>query len=203
VIRLISHELNNSLAPIQSLTHSAKKIINQQADNEMLLDILETIDRRSKHLHAFIEKYAKYARLPEPLKTNVDMDKFILSLEKICDIPIETENLARQAFFDPIQIEQVVINLVKNARESEGDNQAIRINISADSEGLIFTIKDRGKGMTEEQLKQSLLPFFTTKPSGSGLGLALCSDIINAHNGRLKLYNRENGGLTVIFVIPV
>jgi len=204
VIRLISHELNNSLAPIQSLTNSANKIVSKLSDNEMLVDILNTIDRRSKHLHQFIEKYAKFSRLPNPMKRQVNVENFITSLEKICaiKIKIESEISSEDVKFDSSQIEQVIINLIKNAKESGGDESEVESEIKLSSNNFLFRVKDRGKGMKEEQLTQALLPFFTTKNTGSGLGLALSNEIVNAHDGRLRLYNRPQGGLVVEFEIP-
>ena len=84
----------------------------------------------SKHLHQFIEKYAKFSRLPNPLIAPVNMERFINSLEQICDIKIEIENLATEARFDAGQLEQVIINLVKNARESGGDTKNITVNMT-------------------------------------------------------------------------
>ncbi|MCW8997352.1 MAG: ATP-binding protein, partial [Kangiellaceae bacterium] len=78
----------------------------------------------------------------------------------------------------------------------------IELEIEHRKSELNFTVKDRGQGMTESQLSQSLLPFFTTKSGGTGLGLALCKEIVNAHKGRLKMYNREHGGLSVTLSLP-
>ena len=202
VIRLISHELNNSLAPIQSLTRSANKVLSRKQGDEMLIDIFETIERRTQHLHHFIEKYARFSRLPDPDIKQVDMQKFISGLEKISDLQIDQSLARANVRFDESQIEQVMINLIKNARESESPLKDVQVSVSQQSEQLIFTVKDKGKGMTEQQLKQSLLPFFTTKSGGSGLGLALCKEIINAHGGHLKLINRQSGGLAVEFSLP-
>jgi two-component system nitrogen regulation sensor histidine kinase NtrY len=217
VIRLISHELNNSLAPIQSLTNSAKKIVNKQSDNisggnhkndnhnnnDMLNDILETIDRRSKHLHHFIEKYAKFSRLPNPVIQEVNLSNFVTSLETICEMKFDKRIDCEHARFDSAQLEQVIINLIKNAKESGTELSDVELEMHITPKKLKIKVKDRGKGMTEEQLKQSLLPFFTTKSHGSGLGLALSNEIVNAHEGRLKLYNRHAGGLTVEIQIPI
>lgn len=203
VIRLISHELNNSLAPIQSLTRSANKILDKNRGDEMLIDIFETIDRRAKHLHQFIEKYAKFSRLPDPNIKPVDMQKFIHNLENISQVKISADIRCQSIRFDATQMEQVMINLIKNARESDSDLNAIRVDIHSTQEHLVFCVMDRGKGMNEEQLKQSLLPFFTTKSNGSGLGLALCKEIISAHGGQLKLFNRQSGGLGVEFRLPL
>ena len=202
VIRLISHELNNSLAPIQSLTRSAQKRIAQTSNDELLTDIFETIERRASHLHQFIDKYAKFSRLPNPIKQSVELVPFISDLETICQISIEHELTTRHFEFDRTQIEQVLINLIKNARESGSDTDQISLSVVETAKSLQFKIRDRGKGMSHEQLSQSMLPFYTTKSGGTGLGLALSKEVINAHNGQLKIYNRANGGLCVEFSLP-
>ncbi|WP_444996176.1 sensor histidine kinase [Aliikangiella sp. IMCC44359] len=203
VIRLISHELNNSLTPIQSLAHSANKILSSRPQDEFLIDIFETIQRRTKHLHQFIEKYAKFSRLPKPQYRSVEISKFINDLEHITQIKISNQFNQSHAQFDASQIEQVMINLIKNARESKSSENDINIQVSQFNEQLLFSITDRGVGMTDNQLKQSLLPFYTTKSGGSGLGLALCKEIISAHNGQLRLFNRKGGGLSVEFNLPI
>lgn len=202
VIRLISHELNNSLAPIQSLTHSAQKIINSDAPKEKLLDIFVTIERRAQHLHNFIEQYAKFARLPEPNKIRVDVRHFAQQLQELTRVKVSLEVQKSHFNFDTGQIEQVLINVIKNAQESGSPEDDIYLTISSNLDKLIFEVSDAGSGMSEEQLAQALLPFFTTKSYGTGLGLALCKDIVSAHNGRLKLFNRASGGLTVRMELP-
>lgn len=202
VIRLISHELNNSLAPIQSLTRSAKKMIMKSSKDEALIDIFDTVTRRTNHLHKFIQQYAEYSRLPAPTLTEVNMRQFISDLEKIVDLPIKTNFDNDENRFDSAQMEQVIINLVKNAKESGSEEKDIELEVDQRNGELNITVKDRGQGMTESQLSQSILPFFTTKSGGTGLGLALSKEIVNAHKGRLKIFNREQGGLVVTIALP-
>lgn len=165
----------------------------------MLPDMLETISRRSKHLHQFIAQYANFARLPEPKKEWVLMADFIDSIKHICAVQIISNISSEKIEFDPVQVEQVLINLVKNAKESGSEIKDITLTADEANKILSFTVADRGQGMTESQLQQALLPFFTTKPEGTGVGLALCNEIAIAHGGKLRLANRDNGGLSVIF----
>jgi len=218
VIRLISHELNNSLAPITSLTNSAQKIVKSKDNYHMLPDMLSTISRRSSHLHQFIAQYANFARLPKPQRKPVKMDSFLASIEHICHIEIATNQTefatnkvtgdknsqikcsnGQSVEFDATQIEQVLINLIKNAKESGSPLNEVKLYVEKLANEMIFTLVDRGKGMTESQLQQALLPFFTTKVEGTGVGLALCNEIVIAHGGKLRIGNRENGGLSVTF----
>lgn len=197
VIRLISHELNNSLAPISSLTRSARKILDHPEHAHMLQDVLDTIGKRSQHLSDFISEYARFARLPKPQIKEVELESFYLNLKTLLEVDSECEVLTPSAYFDPAQIEQVMINLVKNALESGSARQEVGFKISQQANHLNFIVYDRGSGLSEAQIQQALLPFYTTKEKGSGVGLALCNEITIAHGGKLRLYNRDNGGLCV------
>lgn len=202
VIRLISHELNNSLAPIASLTHSAKKILTQPKHLGMLNDIFDTIAQRTEHLHQFIDQYAQFARLPLPNREKVDFPKFLKNLSTFLEFQLQLPVPIEEAFFDTGQIEQVLINLLKNAKESGSLPEEIILYIEQNPSQLCFSILDRGTGMSAQQIQQALLPFYTTKQEGTGLGLPLCNEIIMAHGGKLKIINREGGGVVVQFMIP-
>jgi signal transduction histidine kinase len=108
----------------------------------------------------------------------------------------------RQGYFDPSQLEQVVLNLLKNADEAGGARDLVQLQVAPAPGGVHLTVRDRGAGMTEETLSRALLPFYSTKERGSGLGLPLCREIIEAHGGNLKLANRAGGGLTVTCFLP-
>ena len=98
---------------------------------------------------------------------------------------------------DAGQLEQVIINLVKNARESGSPSEQITLAVHGQADGVRIEVADRGMGLTEQALRDALLPFFSTKSSGSGLGLTLCREIIEAHGGRLMIANRPGGGAVV------
>ncbi len=203
VIRLISHELNNSLAPISSLTNAAKTVDASNHNQHMLPEILDTISRRSAHLHKFIEQYARFARLPQPDKSTVELRPFIQTITQLCAIETVTRFEADTLFCDAVQIEQVLINLFKNAKESGSAMNQILLSIYQTTTQLTFEVTDKGRGMTEQQLLQGLLPFYTTKSTGTGVGLALCNEIVIAHGGKLKLENLKEGGLRVSFTLTL
>ena len=199
VIRLISHELNNSLAPISSLTRSAQKIIKQPEHIHLLDDVLETIGNRAHHLHDFISQYAKFSRLPKPQIKAVNLSQFLKQIKTLTDVSCYLDVVREKANFDPVQLEQVVINLIKNAKESGSNIMDVKFTLKQKANMLSFTVDDKGSGLTEVQQQQALLPFFTTKQTGTGIGLALCNEIVNNHDSQLSLINREHGGLSVSF----
>ncbi|AOT09128.1 sensor histidine kinase [Pseudoalteromonas luteoviolacea] len=202
-IRLISHELNNSLAPISSLTSSAKNMLEKNKHLELLPDILQTVDQRAQNLSEFIAQYARFARLPKPdfgyhcIQSLFDQVSALYSFEQVGQLPVE------QAYFDNTQIEQVLINILKNAHQSGSAAEHIAIKAVKNYDRLHIAVVDRGSGILNGNLHQALLPFYSTKPEGSGIGLSLCNDIIHAHQGQLKLKNRKLGGLMVEFDIPL
>lgn len=206
VIRVLSHELNNSLAPISSLSHSGLKILSQTSLPEpqagILQNIFTTVGERAAHLNTFLSGYAQFARLPTPQLTSFSWPHFIGNLQNLipfhCQQPLPT----REGYGDSAQISQVLVNLIKNAQQAGSPAAAIRLQVSALGEWDKLIISDAGCGMTKEQLSQSLLPFYTTKREGSGLGLALSREIIDAHGGRIKLANRHEGGLQVSIWLP-
>jgi len=105
-------------------------------------------------------------------------------------------------YFDRAQLEQVLINLLKNAHESGGPADSVELSVARRGNELRIEVADRGEGMSETVLANALLPFYSTKRSGSGLGLALVREIVEAHGGRVALANRDGGGLSVVLVLP-
>ncbi|HEX4965197.1 MAG TPA: sensor histidine kinase [Thermoanaerobaculia bacterium] len=100
-------------------------------------------------------------------------------------------------------MQQALINLLKNARESGSPPEEVKLAVDALGEGGVrFRVLDRGSGMTDEVMKKALLPFYTSKPGGSGLGLPLCREIVEAHGGRLRIERREGGGTAVVCWVP-
>lgn len=201
VIRVIAHELNNSLAPISSLAHSGRQVVDRPPSGQ-LERIFRTIEDRARHLHSFIDGYARFAKLPKPQPEAVDWAAFLRSLQEAAPFRISSDPPARPGVFDPGQLEQVIINLVKNAKEAGAPPESIELQVQEHAAGWRLQVLDRGAGMTEEVLRNALLPFYSTKPSGAGLGLTLCREVVEAHGGRISLANRPEGGLAATLWIP-
>lgn len=201
-IRVLSHEVNNSLAPISSLVHSARLMLKAGGHGERLFGALDTIEERSNHLRVFLDGYGRFARLPLPSKRPLSWKSLVAGLEGLYPFAIEGDLPERPLLADGAQLEQVLINLLKNASESGSAPEDIKLVFPKAAEGHAFHVVDRGKGMSEEVLRNALLPFYSTKKSGSGLGLALCREIIEAHEGRMSLSVRAGGGVDVSCWLP-
>jgi len=198
MIRVFCHELNNSLAPISSLVHTGKLVVDGTPVAPKLERIFGTISERTEHLRVFLESYSQFSRLPTPRKVDVEWRPFVDRLLALYPAAkLEGELPTEPGYFDPAQLEQVAINLLKNATES-GSSEPITVSVtSLGARGVRLTIADRGPGMSPEVMASALVPFYSTKERGSGLGLTLCREIVEAHGGALRLENREGGGLAV------
>ncbi|HLI16928.1 MAG TPA: ATP-binding protein [Rhodanobacteraceae bacterium] len=201
VIRVISHELNNSLAPISSLAHSGAELARRN-DLARLPKVFEGIGERVRHLHAFTAGYASFAKLPQPNPASVEWATFLDALKLHCEFRLVGDAPVEPARFDAAQIEQVLINLLKNATEAGGNPDEVTLAITHSLQNWRIEVSDRGPGMSDTVLAQALLPFYSTKRSGTGLGLALAREIVEAHGGRIVLANREGGGLRVTVSLP-
>lgn len=200
VIRVIAHELNNSLAPISSLAHSGQALSSAR-DAERLTRVFGTIEERASHLATFIDGYARFAKLPRPRPAAVPWRTLLAGLGDGLTFRV-LEPLPGEGWMDAAQMEQVVINLVKNAIESGSAEDDVTVAVQARHGGHALEVSDRGSGLNEEVLRDALLPFYSTKPKGTGLGLTLCREIVDAHGGRLSIANRDGGGATVTVWLP-
>jgi nitrogen fixation/metabolism regulation signal transduction histidine kinase len=203
VIRIISHEVNNSLAPVTSLVHSARLIAKSPDAAAKLERVFDTIEERAGHLGTFLDGYAKLARLPKPRSREIDWEPFLRHVAELHPGVRLPAPPRASGWFDPAQIEQVVINLVKNATEAGSAPGDVEIEIAVENGvGAEIRVLDRGPGFSEEALKSALFPLYTTKEHGSGMGLALSREIVEAHGGSLAIANREQGGARISVRLP-
>ncbi|MGH8279648.1 MAG: sensor histidine kinase [Gammaproteobacteria bacterium] len=195
LVRVLGHEINNSLGPIQSTANLLKE--RHQSDAG-LVEGLDLIERRSQALGAFIRRYADLARLPPPELETVHLAallKHVVSLETRLPVQLESdEPLVARA--DPDQLEQALINLVRNATDAALETGGgVRVRGRAHGRHILIEIEDDGPGIA--QAENLFVPFYTTKPGGSGIGLVLARQIIEAHGGSLRLANRRDDRGTV------
>jgi PAS domain S-box-containing protein len=197
LVRVLSHEVNNSLAPIQSIAHSQVAVLERAtrgADWETDLRAgLDVVARRAESLGRFLASYASLARLPPPTPRPVDVADWVAraaKLETRVAVAIEPgpSSVVRA---DPDQLEQMLVNLVKNAAEATLPTRGgVRVRWWLALREVCVEVEDDGEGITDGA--NLFVPFFTTKPDGSGIGLALSRQIAEAHGGELTLENRKH-----------
>jgi two-component system, NtrC family, nitrogen regulation sensor histidine kinase NtrY len=205
IVRVLGHELNNSLAPIKSIATSLEQLVAREPLPEDWRDDLASgmrvIGSRTEALTRFTHAYARLARLPEPRKRSVDVSAFVKRVAALeTRVPVEIRGSDAVVEADEDQLEQLLINLVKNAAEAARERVVVRWNANGD--GLTMLVEDDGPGVSGTA--NLFVPFFTTKPAGSGIGLFLSRQIAEAHGGTLTLANRTDAnGAVATLRLPV
>ena len=220
LIRVLTHEIKNSAIPISTLTEVINNIIidsNGQVkdlgklEKEDLEDVkvgMQTVLKRSKSLVNFVEAYGKLARLPEPKIKTIKVSEFFRDIENLVRNDLRKSNIELKLDIDeniklkadPEMLEQVLINLIKNAREALGNNENPVITLKAYHEDnqVVIEIEDNGEGIEAEILENIFVPFYTTKKDGSGIGLSLSRQIIRAHGATIAVTSTPGSGTTFI-----
>lgn len=207
LVRVLTHEIMNSIAPIISLsdTLSERALVNgmNEKDYGIMMQGMQTIYRRSKGLLGFVENYRKLSRLSSPVLSPVRIGDLLGDIKKLFSSSsiryiYKVEDEDRVLMIDRSQIEQVLINLLKNAGEScmEQSHPEIIVETSFQQGNLIFqlSVSDNGCGILPDVLDKIFIPFFTTKPTGSGIGLSLCKQIMTLHGGSIRVISEVGKG---------
>ena len=211
LIRVLTHEIMNSITPIISLSDTLCERITKEEkheyENEMIYQGMQTIHRRSKGLLEFVKNYRQLSRLSNPILTNVRIGDILGDIRKLypnqeVEYIYQIENEEQILMWDRSQMEQVLINLLKNATEAcEGrHNSKVYITTQYLKDKQIFqlTVTDNGCGVLPEALDKIFVPFFTTKTKGSGIGLSLCKQIVNNHGGSISVSSETNKGTSFV-----
>ncbi|MFG4003114.1 sensor histidine kinase [Flavobacterium aquidurense] len=206
LMKVISHELLNSITPIRSICQNLQDLVEQDSlsdeDLEDVKNSVETMLRRSDHLQKFVEGYRKLAMLPSPKKDKVELQLLMENCLQIMNPLFREKNIEvlnaitfkRSINIDAQQIEQVVINLLTNAMHALKDTFEKQILISAEAKEnrIYIKITDNGNGIEKEIENKIFLPFFTTRQEGAGIGLTLSKNIIESHGGYINYKSEES-----------
>ncbi|MBS7358901.1 MAG: sensor histidine kinase [Candidatus Limimorpha sp.] len=211
LIRVLTHEIMNTVSPIASLSEMLENYA-EQPDNEHKIDIkagLKTISSSSKDLIEFVEKYRQLTGVARPIKKAVLVNELIARVINLtsqecsssgitCSYSSSNDDILIYA--DQGLISQIIINLIKNAKEAHATAITITSRLDQDVQTII-EVSNNGEAITTESMEQIFVPFYTTKPKGSGIGLSLSRQIMNQHNGSLDLIesNESNTTFALIF----
>lgn len=210
LVRVLGHELNNSLAPIKSISETLGTAMDRKPRppdwEQDMKSGLGIITSRAESLERFLQGYSRLAKLPPPQAAPCDLPSLLrraAALEPRLEVAVEP-GPAVEILADAAQLEQAVINLVKNAVEASIEQREPKVRVSWALAGpnVEIRVEDNGAGISDTT--NLFVPFFTTKQGGSGIGLVLCQQIAENHGGSLGLYNRDDRqGCTAILRLPV
>jgi len=224
LIRVLTHEIMNSITPISSLAQTVREIMIEEAQDQIVLRPLEqddvdnianalnTIQRRSQGLLNFVELYRNLTRIPRPNFRYVSVKELILRVRQLMLPRFENDNIMFHLLIDPEQlmltidpdlIEQVIINLLLNACDAIRDIEQswIKLEAISNSNGKVtIEIKDNGSGITPDLLDKIFMPFFTSKRDGSGIGLSLSRQIMHLHKGTISVKSNPGHGATFTLI---
>lgn len=211
LIRVLTHEIMNSITPIISLTELLTKYADSlEGDEETkteMKQMLQTIGRRGNGLVRFMNSYREVSHLPHPLLKLYNAGELLKGVVQLMqndtnDLHLSLPNIPLRLIADKEQIEQVLINLIRNARE----NEAIQITLSAGitpGNHLFLRVTDNGTGIDPEVQERIFIPFFTTKPTGSGIGLTISRQIMHQHHGSITVQSKVGEGSTFTLLFPI
>lgn len=215
LMKVISHELMNSITPIRSLTQNMNELVAQETlSKEDLEDIRQSVTtmlHRSDHLQTFIESYRRLAMLPTPEKKRIATGKMVEDALAVMAPVFRSKGISihtdigqnRYVMADAGQLEQAIINLLTNCLYALENSVTKEINIATQvkNDRTFITISDTGHGIDKEIEDKIFLPFFTTRNEGAGIGLTLSKNIIEAHGGYLSFKNDGNGATFIISLV--
>ena len=209
VIRMIAHEVNNTTAGITSTLDSLENTFREMENCEDICEIMRISIERCYSLSKFITNFADVVKIPDPLLKTHNLNQLLESgkrfMENICNnrqIELITEFTEAPLLVraDSVLIEQVVLNIIKNAAESIENNGKIYIRTFAGPNGL--EIADTGKGINKETESRLFTPFFSTKPNGQGLGLIFIREVLHKHNCTFSLLTTDDGLTRFRIIFP-
>ncbi|MCK5372346.1 MAG: GHKL domain-containing protein [Cyclobacteriaceae bacterium] len=218
LIRVLTHEIINSVSPITLLSSTLVKMFEEDGKPKKLTDLeegqienalkgLQAISKRSKGLSRFVDSYKSLSKIPEPVIGSVSVNELFEHILTLMKKDIESHDIQIFSNVKPIDleinadeklIEQVLINLLKNAIEAGKDEDDFKIELSGYEErgNVKIEVSDNGPGISSEVIDNIFVPFFTTKKEGSGIGLSLSKQILRRHGGNIEVVSKEDVGAT-------
>jgi two-component system, NtrC family, nitrogen regulation sensor histidine kinase NtrY len=219
LIRILTHEIMNSVTPISSLSETMESLLQHkdgrekelhELKQETISDIrfsLSTIQKRTDGLLQFVDTYRKLTKVPKPTLERTQVKPFVSSVTKLMEHELVRKNISVEFQFadaleidlDPVLIEQVLINIITNSIHAveQREQPTIKIKTYQQEKQLVISITDNGKGISQKELSEIFIPFFTTKKDGSGIGLSLSKQIMAVHGGSIKVKSEINVGTSV------
>lgn len=214
LMKVISHELLNTLTPVNSLIYNLEYLTEQEElskdDQSEIRESLKIINSKSQQLLHFIESYRQIAELPKPRKSRINLKNSVEKVVKMFDSEFRSNSIEVQSEIydlyvnaDEKMIERVLVNLITNAifAVEKTSGKIISIRFLEQSNRSIIQIEDSGEGIQTGISDKIFLPFFTTRQNGSGIGLTLAKSIMEAHNGYLTFKNREQGSTFEMWMV--
>ncbi len=206
LVGVLTHEIMNSLTPIISL---AETFSTEDNEPQMITKAMQTINRRSSSLIQFVSNYKKLAQMPDPLRAPIsvkdlmdDVNSLMVAQGIEIKMLITSNNLS--IYGDRGQLEQVLINLIKNGWEACAHKAKPCVKLTATEnihQQLVISVSDNGEGIEAEMQEKIFTPFYSTKQSGSGIGLSISRQIVNKHNGKLTVTSELNKGSVFSIVL--
>ncbi len=216
MVDVLAHEMMNSLTPISSLSESLEMLLrdaNAVSSTDEVAGALEAIKRRSLGLMDFVERYRTVAELPAPKLQRVRADQFLSGIHRLLGPTFKEKRVAYSSSVspenlsflgDPQLLEQAVINLLRNAADAVADAAQPQIDVVCRLQDgqMVMTISDNGCGVPDSRRAQIFVPFFTTKPGGSGIGLNLARHVALGHGGHLDVRANQPQGAVFTLILP-
>lgn len=213
----IAHEVNQPLTAVTNYSRVARRMLQEQPlEFEKLVELLDKLNAQAVRASEVIQRMRSYVKKPTGGLTTVganDMIQDVIALaevdSRINDVPVhlEAQSELPDITVDLVQVQQVALNLIRNAMESMADrnthNQGVVVKTELRDRAIYFSVIDQGCGIPAGTEKRLFDPFYTTKPNGMGIGLPICQSIVQAHGGSIGFQGNKEGGTTFWFSIPV
>jgi len=220
LMRILNHEIRNSITPISSLTETIMMILQHEDGHQKdlheispqnLTDImtsLEALQQRSENLHQFINDYQQLTKIPAPSPAEIELESYLEEIHSLFRPEFERRNIkftfqieseSQVIRADRNQVQQVLLNLVKNSMEALESIKDPRLMIRSfrEEDQIVVLISDNGTGIDPEIMDEVFVPFYTTKPQGSGIGLSLARQVMRMHGGNIRIASERGEGTTV------